>query len=57
MPVTATATKPVGLVHFATARRGGGVVHERHVLTGNRTEVRLASVRIALEMLARAAQP
>jgi nicotinamide-nucleotide amidase len=56
-PGGATPTKPVGLVHFAAARRGGTVIHERHVLPGDRTQVRLASVRIALNMLARVAQP
>lgn len=56
-PGGATPTKPVGLVHFAVARRGGTVLHESHVLPGDRTQVRLASVRIALDMLAKAAQP
>ncbi len=56
-PGGATPTKPVGLVHFAVARRGGIVTHERHVLPGDRTQVRLASVRIALDMLTKAAQP
>ena len=56
-PGGATPTKPVGLVHFAAARRGGAVLHERHVLPGDRTQVRLASVGIALGLLERLAQP
>ena len=56
-PGGATPTKPVGLVHFAVARRGATVMHERHVLPGDRTQVRLASVRIALVLMARMAQP
>jgi len=56
-PGGATPSKPVGLVHFAAARRGGHVLHERHVLPGDRTQVRLASVRVALDLLERLAQP
>jgi nicotinamide-nucleotide amidase len=55
-PGGGTPTKPVGLVHFAAARRDGTIVHARHVLPGDRTQVRLASVRIALDLLARLAQ-
>lgn len=43
--------KPVGLVHFASARQGGATVHERHVLPGDRAAIRMASVSIALNLL------
>jgi nicotinamide-nucleotide amidase len=44
--------KPVGLVHFATAAAGGEVRH-REMRFGDigRDEVRMASVKLALEML------
>ncbi|MEN2987325.1 CinA family protein [Tistrella sp. BH-R2-4] len=50
-PGGATATKPVGLVHFACARRNGTVVHRRHVFGGDRQAVRLQSVAAALDLL------
>jgi nicotinamide-nucleotide amidase len=43
--------KPVGLVHFACARRGRPTVHARHLFPGNRSEIRLAAVRVALALL------
>lgn len=44
--------KPVGLVWFATARRGGPVLsHEARYGDLGRSEVRLAAVRTALELL------
>lgn len=47
--------KPVGLVHFASARRAGGAIHihhERHYLKERgRAAIRLGAVRIALELL------
>jgi nicotinamide-nucleotide amidase len=43
--------KPVGLVHFACARRGRPTIHARHVFPGNRSEVRLAAVQAALALL------
>ena len=51
-PDGGTATKPVGLVHFACARRGKPTVarEERFGAIG-REEVRLASVRVALDLL------
>lgn len=55
-PGGATATKPVGLVHLACARRGRPTAHERHVFSGDRAAVRLASVDIALSMIAGAAK-
>jgi nicotinamide-nucleotide amidase len=50
-PGGATATKPVGLVHLAAARRGGAVLHERHVFPGDRAAVREASVDVALSLI------
>jgi nicotinamide-nucleotide amidase len=47
-----TPGKPVGLVYFGITRRGDGVRHERRVFPGNRSEVRLATVRFALGLLA-----
>jgi nicotinamide-nucleotide amidase len=43
--------KPVGLVFIAAARRGGQTVCERHVFTGDRHAVRVASVERALALL------
>jgi nicotinamide-nucleotide amidase len=51
-PAGGTADKPVGLVHFAVAVRGGATTHaERRFGNIGRTQVRLASVRAALEMI------
>jgi nicotinamide-nucleotide amidase len=57
-PDGGTAAKPVGLVHFACARRGKPTVarEERFGAIG-RNEVRLASVRVALELLEAALRP
>ncbi len=50
-PGGGTATKPVGLVHFACARRGAGVtVVERRFGDIGRREVRMASVAQALDL-------
>jgi nicotinamide-nucleotide amidase len=49
-PSGGTPTKPVGLVHIAVACRVHGVRHERHVLTGDRTAIRLATVDAALTL-------
>jgi nicotinamide-nucleotide amidase len=51
-PGGGSAEKPVGLVHFACAGPDGGESH-REMRFGNigRDEVRMASVRVALEML------
>lgn len=46
-------TKPVGLVHFAAARRGAATLHEQQVFPGDRDAVRLATVAAALQLLAR----
>jgi nicotinamide-nucleotide amidase len=55
-PGGGSADKPVGLVHLATASRGGNVLH-REMRYGDigRDAVRLATVRTALEMLEEAA--
>jgi nicotinamide-nucleotide amidase len=50
-----TPGKPVGLVHLAAARKGGKVIHERHVFKGNRGEVREQSVMVALDLILRQA--
>lgn len=54
-PGGATATKPVGLVHIACARRGDATIHERHVFAGDRAAVREATVARALQLLESAA--
>lgn len=54
-PDGGTAAKPVGLVHFACARRGETtVVREERFGDTGRDAVRLASVRVGLELLERA---
>ena len=52
-PGGGTADKPVGLVHFAATRTGRPTVH-REMRFGDigREAVRMASVRVALELLA-----
>ncbi|MCB2052820.1 MAG: CinA family protein [Geminicoccaceae bacterium] len=55
-PGGATAGKPVGLVHLATARRGGALAQERHVYSGDRAAVRMAAVETALAMLRRSVE-
>jgi nicotinamide-nucleotide amidase len=51
-PGGGTATKPVGLVHFAAASRGGALLHrERRFGDIGRAEVRRLSVLEALSML------
>ena len=55
-PGGGTAAKPVGLVHFGLARRGGATVSDRVVFSGDRTAVRAATVAHALDMLLAAAQ-
>ena len=51
-PGGGTPAKPVGLVHFAAARNGWSTVHERHLFGDiGRTEIRLASVQVALTLL------
>lgn len=51
-PGGGTAKKPVGLVHFATAAVNGAILHrEEHFAGLDRSGVRLATVKVALEML------
>lgn len=52
-PGGATDTKPVGLVHIASARRNHDTLHERHVFPGDRDMVRMTTVEIALRLLLR----
>ncbi|HYD99943.1 MAG TPA: CinA family protein [Alphaproteobacteria bacterium] len=54
-PGGGTAEKPVGLVHFAAAVRGGTVRTEKHVFAGNRAAVRVQAAERALHMLLEAA--
>jgi nicotinamide-nucleotide amidase len=55
-PDGGTAAKPVGLVHFACARRGDGTVAlERRFGALSRAAIRLASVEAALGLLEAAA--
>lgn len=50
-PGGGTATKPVGLVFLAGLSRAGGEARiERHLFAGDRTAVRLASVRAAFAL-------
>lgn len=56
-PGGATPTKPVGLVHLASARKDGTVLHERHVLSGDRSAVRRQSVAIAFALIRRQLLP
>lgn len=56
-PGGGSAEKPVGLVHFACARRNGPTVHvERRFGDMGRAAVRKASVEQALELLEQACQ-
>jgi len=56
-PGGGSAGKPEGLVHFATARRGGPTRHRRVEFGAlGRDQVRAAALREALEMLLEAAQ-
>jgi nicotinamide-nucleotide amidase len=56
-PSGATPTKPVGLVHFGLARRGGTLRHaERRFGESGRSEVRRLAVEAALALLEEAAE-
>ena len=55
-PGGGSAEKPVGLVVLGLARRDGACRTERHVFPGDRTAVRDAAVKAALELLAGAAK-
>lgn len=50
-PSGGSEAKPVGLVFLAVARRGGDVLHERHVFTGDRGAIRRAAAARSLELL------
>lgn len=52
-PGGGSATKPVGLVHLACARKGRETLHERHIFTGDRSAVRIAAVKAALKLIQR----
>ncbi|MFN3459623.1 MAG: CinA family protein [Oceanibaculum sp.] len=53
-PGGGTATKPVGLVHFALARKGREAVAHHEVFAGDRSAVREATVRTALRLMSEA---
>jgi len=50
-PGGGTATKPVGLVHLSACREGGSTIDERCVFSGDRSDVRIQAVAVALDML------
>ncbi|WP_337995603.1 CinA family protein [Oleispirillum naphthae] len=50
-PDGGSAEKPVGLVHFAAARRDRTTRHAVHTFPGNREEVRAAAAETALTLL------
>jgi len=52
-PGGGTAEKPVGLVFLGAVRRGHAVVHERHIFTGDRGAIRLATVEASIALLRR----
>lgn len=53
-PGGGTATKPVGLVHIAAARRGGATLHEEKRFGDiGRHEVQAATVAVAFELMTR----
>jgi nicotinamide-nucleotide amidase len=54
-PGGGSATKPVGLVHIAAARRGGATLHEAPVFRGDRAAVRAATVLRGFALLRRVA--
>lgn len=50
-PGGGTEKKPVGTVHFACAMQGKSTTHEHKVFSGDRSEIRLAAVDHALNMV------
>jgi len=51
-PGGGTPMKPVGTVHFATARANGPILHRHELFAGeSREAIQLAALRTALEML------
>jgi nicotinamide-nucleotide amidase len=55
-PGGGSASKPVGLVYIAAARKGHKTIHGRHVFKGDRDAVRSQSVDAALDLLLRRAE-
>lgn len=55
-PDGGTATKPVGLVHMAAARKGGETLHQQEIFSGDRGLVRSQSVESALALLLQQAE-
>ena len=55
-PGGATATKPIGLVHLATARQGHVLQAVHEIFPGDRSAVRLAALRQTLGLLHEAAR-
>ncbi len=55
-PSGGTAEKPVGTVWFGTARRGGRTLAEHHLFPGDRTEIRLRTAAVALDLLRKRAR-
>ena len=54
-PGGGSAAKPVGLVHFGAARKGGEILHvEKRFGDIGRSEIRLASVKTAFALIERA---
>jgi len=50
-PEGGSPDKPVGLVHFACAKRYEPTLHRRHVFSGNRDEIRRHAAITALSLL------
>ena len=50
-PGGGSASRPVGLVHLAAARKGGATLHRAARFAGDRNAVRLASVAAGFELL------
>ena len=53
-PSGGSPDKPVGLVYFGVARRGGKSITERQIFKGDRAGIRHAATLRALELLAAA---
>ncbi len=50
-PNSDSSEKPVGLVHFAWANKNGICLHDRQIFTGSRQDIRMKSVKHAIEGL------
>lgn len=50
-PKSDDTKKPVGTVHFACAMKGKPTIHQHRIFAGDRSEVRLAAVDAALDMI------